>query len=289
MEHEIDGTSLLTLETDQATETFTRECLGKAAAVRLFSARCQEAQAQGLPGQDYARIVSKHEGASVCFCVCDGVGSSYKGDFAARYLAVRLVDWLQTLAAVPKRPGKISRVVQSLLDCWAPQAQRELAHLSLPLETPELVREVLEDLRDTYGSETVFFCGRIDRLRKSSQAGPAHCIRALFCWMGNISACLVSGPGLQSTLGDQSNDRNRWSTARGCRGKVSSRVCVLDTLDSLLIHTDGLDSIAEELIHFDDAELQLRIQQLLRLPANDDMTLLEVRWLDSISEKGDGL
>jgi Protein phosphatase 2C len=289
MEDEADGTSLLTLEIDQATETFLRSFLRSAATVRLFSARCQEAQAQGLPGQDYARVVSKQDGSSICFCVCDGVGSSYKGDFAARYLAVRLVDWLQTLTSVPKRPGKISRVVQSLLARWAPQAQSELAHLNLPSETPELVREVLEDLRDNYGSETVFFCGRIDRVRKGSQASPAHCIRALFCWMGNVSACLVGGPDRQSSLGDQSNDYNRWSTARGCRGKVSSRVFVLNTLESLLVHTDGLDSMAEELVHFDDGELQLRIQQLLRLPTNDDMTLLEVRWLDAISEKGDDL
>ncbi len=289
MEDETDGTSLLTLQIDQATETFMRKFLGKAALVRLFSTRSQEAQMQGLPSQDYARIVSKREGSSVCFCVCDGVGSSYKGGFAAQYLAVHLVDWLQTLAAVPRRSGKISKVVQSLLAQWAPQAQAELAHLSIPFETPGLVREVLEDLRDNYGSETVFLCGRIDRVRKGSQANPAYRIHALFCWMGNVSACLVSGSDRQFSLGDQSNDHNRWSTARGCRGKVSSRVFALNTLESLLVHSDGLDSIGEELANLGDCELQARIQQLLHLPTNDDMTMLEVRWPDSILEKEDNL
>ena len=58
-----------------------------------------------------------------------------RGGFAAQYLAVCLVGWLQTLAAVPRKAGKISKEVQSLLAQWAPQAQAELVHLSIPFET----------------------------------------------------------------------------------------------------------------------------------------------------------
>ena len=200
MENEADSSFPLTLETNQTAETFVRKPLGEVSTARLFSFRSREAQTQALPSQDYARVSSNRKGSSLCFCVCDGVGSSYKGGFAARYLAVCLVDWLQTLTAIPRKRTKIAKDLQSLLDQCASRAQSELKQLSIPSETPALVREVLEDLRDNYGSETVFLCGRVDHARRVSQPTPVYTVRALLCWMGNVSAYLFTPPGQQITV-----------------------------------------------------------------------------------------
>ena len=52
---------------------------------------------------------------------------------------------------------------------------------------------------------------------------------------------------------------------------------MLNTLDRLLIYTDGLNTIGDGLAALSDAELQERIQRLLLLPANDDMTMLDLQ------------
>src|SRR5215813_12451163 len=99
MQRSTDEDGLL-LETNQRKDTFIRTQLADNVSVRLFSMRCQEAQTQTLLNQDYACLVSQQDASSLCFCVCDGVGSSYRGDFAAHYLASHLLAWLQEMTVI---------------------------------------------------------------------------------------------------------------------------------------------------------------------------------------------
>src|SRR5437868_7037665 len=85
------------IETAERSDTFHWTSVNDTLHVRLLSVRSQEAQMQNLTNQDYARVYIQSDGSSLCFCVCDGVGSSYKGDFAAQYLAKCLIQWMQTL------------------------------------------------------------------------------------------------------------------------------------------------------------------------------------------------
>lgn len=56
--------------------------------------RAAETVHQGDTGQDFAAVRMK---GNVCnFVLCDGVGMSYLGDFAARFLGNALLDWLET-------------------------------------------------------------------------------------------------------------------------------------------------------------------------------------------------
>jgi hypothetical protein len=279
---DVEDNSSLLIESHPETDANVQTVFGQGARVHLLSFRSQEAQTQALPCQDYARITSNKQGTSICFCVCDGVGSSFKGDFAAQYLTVSLVNWLQKLSNIPKKPTKIVRRLQPRLDQWAREAQACLISTEIPHELPPIVREVLEELRGTYGSETVFLCGRIDVAGALQSSTQSQKVRALFCWMGNVTARLFFTSNRYIDLGDKNNDSSRWSTVKGRKGLLNARILVLDTLERLLIHTDGLDTLDEELAVLDDAELQMRIEYLRSLPSNDDMTILDLQWLSNM-------
>lgn len=280
-----DDLARLLLESNQQEDSIADCSLGQEVRAQLLSFRSSEATSQGLPCQDYARARCNHDGSTVCFCVCDGVGSSYKGGFAAQYLATSLVDWLYGLKSIPRWPYQLVKVLQPRLDEWARDAQAELSCFTLPEDMPALVREVLEELRDTYGSETVFLCGRIESGSNATPSLLVRPVRVLFIWMGNVSARLFSKGQLAIEIGENENDYNRWSTARGRHGVVKMKVFTLHTLDRLMVHTDGLNSIAGELAVLSSADLQERVQQLLTLSVNDDMTMLDFKWLREVSEK----
>jgi hypothetical protein len=271
---------LRVLESDQRTDTFLATTVDGQVAIRLCSVRCQESQMDAAPNQDYVRVVFTAQGGGLSFCVCDGVGGSYLGDYAARYLAVRLTNYLISLPAVPRDPRKTAILVRKQLKAWALEAQNELNQAGLPAAYLSLEREILEEQRDRHGSATVFFAGRIDygatSVGRSSQVLPA-----LFCWMGNVTGRVFASPGVCQQLGDQGDDSNRWSTLLGQQGIVTIRVTSLSRGEPLIIHTDGLDVLGHQLAQLDDQQLQKRIWQLLQLPTNDDMTLLDLRWADA--------
>lgn len=264
------------IENNQQTDVFISTVIDSQVAVRLCSVRGQEAQVEAAPNQDYARVVFATQGAALSFCVCDGVGGSYQGNFAAKYLAMRLTDYLLTLPGVPRESRKIGLALRKQLQMWAAEAQQELSHIGLPRNLPALEQEILAEQRDRHGSATVFFCGRVDYDLPGSQFVPA-----LFCWMGNVSARVFSSSNACEQLGDQHNDRNRWSTLVGQQGFLTTRVSSLSRSEPLVIHTDGLEAVGHQLAQLDDHQLQQRIWQLLPLPGSDDMTVLEFRWINS--------
>lgn len=298
---------LQNIETDQSEDTRISAALGQLVTARLVSRLSRESREQSLPGQDYALLISRAGGTSISLCVCDGVGSSYKGNFAARYLASCLVAWLQQLPVIPQKTAKVVRPLRSRLHSWARDAQQTLADFAIAPGVPALVREVLEELRQAHGSETVFFCGRIDlvkpvrgmrigrpqelalpvppgqprvegRLQGSPLPSRDLSAQGIFLWMGNVAAQLFCGEDAMIELGEREDDAPRWSTARGQRGLLAARSIFLERIDRLLVYTDGLHPISDRLAVFDDDELSAEMDTLLARPANDDMTLLDLQW-----------
>lgn len=285
MQDEVGEHAPLVIETDQMVDTFMSAMVDNTVIARLLSMSCQEAQEQSLPNQDFAQVICQGR-SSLSFCVCDGVGSSYKGDYASRYLALCLVRWLQDLTDLQQEPAQLAAMLQSYLNQRAPEAQAELEQIGLPPGTPQLVREVLEELCDTYGSETVFLCGRIDYGSGwSTSLSISHPMQTLFCWMGNVTARLFIAPDQFMKLGGEDEGGSRWSTVHGCRGPITMWSLALTTIDRLLIHTDGLDALGESLVVFSDEEWRAQARRLRLLPKNDDMTALELRWVHG---RGDG-
>ncbi|GCE10540.1 protein phosphatase 2C domain-containing protein [Tengunoibacter tsumagoiensis] len=276
------GSSIL--ETDQGEDHFTRMPLTSSVVARLLSFRSREAQEQALPSQDYARIVYYKDGGSVSFCVCDGVSSSYKGDFAAYCLARYLVKWLQGLSSLEQAPQELKEELRSQLTRLAGEAQKQLVRLTIPHDTPTLVREVLEELCETYGSEAVFLCGRIDYEGPSSEQGQMG--QALFCWMGNVTARLFVTSEQYIVLGETNDRHGRWSTLNGCRGELLTWKLALPNLERLIVYTDGLDQLGKQIPALDDEQWKEQAQQLLTLPGSDDMTAIDLQWQSIRPEEG---
>lgn len=294
------------LASDPARDTFVRLALGPGVVVRLLSQRCQEATAQGLPNQDYSVLLSRREGASLAFCVCDGVGSSYKGDFAAAYLAARLVDCLAALPSMmmggdqttppsvvtgARNCERLREYLLAQLAAWAHSGQEELRTLAMPADVDPLVGEVLAELRDGTGSEAVFLAGRVEFAAEgegspnasSSGARPAvpwngQSAHLALCWMGNVTAQVYSAPDRQEPLCTPSDDRNRWSTARGARGRLEVACATLPELHRLVVHTDGAESFGASIAGLADRALAARAGQQHASPRDDDLTMLDICW-----------
>lgn len=265
------------LETDQMIDSITRAEVASSIVARLLSFRCREAQEQTLPNQDYAKVSYRKDGSSLSFCVCDGVSSSYKGDFAACCLAEYLVKWLQELPDLEEKSVRLRTALQMQLNQLAIAAQVQLSKLAVQQDVPQLVREVLEELCETYGSETVFFCGRLD-YEASDDQKQVLLKDAFFCWMGNVTGRLFVDAKQYILLGEKTDKSGRWSTRHGCRGALHTWKQSLPALERLTVHTDGLDNIGEQLSTLDDDAWLTRVHQLLTFPTSDDMTALDLAW-----------
>ncbi len=259
--------------TDATSDSFTRFTPGAGVEVRLLAQRSGEAEAQSLLNQDYAMVVCDGDGRSLAFCVCDGVGSSFRGDFAATYLAGQLTRWLgeQTFSDAEDSEAQVSASLMSALGAWAVAAQTQLVGRAITSSGGELVREALTELRDTYGSETVFFAGRVDAAADGAAEG-------LFCWMGNVAARLVGMDGVSMPINTAENDANRWSTARGLRGSVRLTRLGWTGSQRLLVHTDGANRLSATLADLNDSALQTQARALRELPGADDLTILDIAW-----------
>jgi hypothetical protein len=277
----------LSVESHLEEETLTSLLINNVLNLRVFSTRCRESQAQSLVNQDYVLVNAQPDGSSLCFCVCDGVSNSYRGEFAARYLGTHLVQWLQTLPGFQWMAPSWKTQLRTLLDTWALEAQQEVLQIEIPAEAPELVREVLEEVRAVQGSETVFLCGRINKATASRPSASSPAVEIFLCWMGNVTAHVFVTADNCLVLGGAEENAEGWSTGRGLRGKLSTWHTGLTTIERLIVHTDGLDRIQRQLPELSNEDLQRLARRLLSLPQNDDMTALTLQWISQTPENGE--
>lgn len=241
---------------------------------RLLYVRGREAGARGLPSQDYAVLAHREAPDALCFCVCDGVGSSYFGGFAAQFLARRIVSWLAVLDTLV--PARAAATLARALDAWAGEA-----HLALPAVMPSvedsgpIVREVLDEMRAEYGSETVFLAGRVDLKLRGGGAAPG---RLLLLWLGNVAAHLLLPAGRVVVPAGGGGDANRWSTVRRVRGDVGAVRYALAGPIRLVVHTDGAEGIGPLVPALGDDALREWVGRLQAPPTSDDATVLDIAW-----------
>lgn len=256
---------------DQHRDTGTRTVAFGPFVIRYLFARSKESVESGEPGQDY--IAVRYDDRRLVFALCDGVGQSFYGDLAARFLGDALVDWLWNRLPVGEfRPEVVRRMLAEHLLGLTAEATRAVQSVPLPPDAPPMLRDVLEQKR-TIGSETTFVCGILETPSPDQPEG-----RIVLAWMGN-SELQLWGEGYDRTheLRAEWNDKNRWSTKVGPKGEIGVFTGTLREVRRVLAYSDGMASLRERLGRgLDDATLEEEVQRLMETPTSDDISFLEI-------------
>jgi len=239
------------------------------AYVRYAYARSSDSMSSGIDGQDF--LCFRHNDQRFVGVVCDGVGSSFCGNLAARILGENLLDWLWSLDILyVNGQAALQESAASFLNKLQKQAQVEVDEYEIPAEIGGLVRQALEAQR-SYGSEAVFAACRIDH---PSPAAPNGLISIL--WMGDTTIRVLDDAGEALDLGGRFENSDRWSSTRGVRAATYAWMQELDGVGRVLIFTDGLAAHNEALHAYSDDRLDREIRAGQRLPSSDDVALLDV-------------
>lgn len=239
------------------------------AYVRFAYSRSSESMASQIEGQDY--LCFRHNDQRFAGVVCDGVGSSFCGNLAARILGDNLLDWFWGLdIAYVGRPEALGESATAYLNKLQKQAQIEVEEYEIPGEITGLIRQALESQRD-YGSEAIFAAVRIDH---PSAMIPDGLVSIL--WMGDTTIRALNHEGRDHDLGGDFANANRWSTVRGARGEMGVWMNSLKEVGRVLAHTDGLSAHADQLQAYSDDHLDREIRAGSRLPTSDDVAFLDV-------------
>lgn len=233
------------------------------ATLRFLLDRSSDSASRDEPTQDC--LVVEHAPSHLCFAVTDGVGSSFLGQLAARYLAQHLVSWLFALPAVPDERRLVAELTH-LLEELSDEADELVETYPVPEQLPDVVRDVLEQQR-SYGSETMFVCGRVDWSGRS----PA---RVGLAWLGDARLRVIFGAGVLRDFTGRTSDR--WSTSRGPRGSVRTWVGEDADVRRIIACTDGLVPELDAAVELGDAALDARLLTLAGRPASDDMALVDI-------------
>lgn len=237
-------------------------------ACRYAYGRAMDSLIQGEKGQDFVGV--HIEGDSCNFVLCDGVGQSYQGDFAARFLGNTLLDWLSTT-----REWSSAAFTGFMKDITG-AASEQLKQLTPPGEAPSLLREVLED-KQRLGSQTMYICGRIELPSAKKKHG-----RIWMAWQGDSRLRFwKNDTEISEHFHATMLTSERWSTLTGPVGgtpHVYQTRLEYGVPARLQLYTDGLDDL--------DAIRQLlpdeQIQVLLDAPhtggLQDDAAFLELQW-----------
>jgi len=245
--------------------------------IRYLYAPSHESQASRTNSQDY--LTWRYEKDTLVFVICDGVSGSFFGDIAAKFLGDRLLEELHRdlgseLAAMDTDSERKEKMTQCLND-WARDSHDKVEKVELS-QLPFLHREALRGLRDQYGSETVFVCGRISF--HDSNQDPT----LMLIWMGNSPAYLFSEEKPIPTGGEWDHN-NRWSTKLGVRNKlhIETKSISEHRITRIIATSDGLKSdnvlvAATKLLGIDDTELQNIVDKELKLPSSDDISFIDI-------------
>ncbi|AJS59061.1 hypothetical protein UB51_12010 [Paenibacillus sp. IHBB 10380] len=229
--------------------------------------RASETASHGEKGQDFVGV---HITGDVCnFVLCDGVGMSYQGDFASRFVGNTLLNWLDTTE------DWTSVGFTSYMQDLTRTATEELNLVDIPDDLPALLKEVLTDKR-RLGSHTMYICGRIE-LPTSTQVG-----RIWMAWQGDCRLRFWRDDQEISEYFQRTMQTNEhWSTAQGVLGSAphvyQSRLEYGIPM-RLQLYTDGLhdlDAIRERL---PDEQIQILFDAPHTYGLTDDAAFLELNW-----------
>lgn len=239
------------------------------AYVRYAYSRSSDSMANQIEGQDY--LCFRYNDEKLVFVVCDGVGSSFCGNLAARILGDEVLDWLW-MDDIPAlgSAAALQEVAIARLNRIQKIAGHEVESYQIPGHISPLIRQALEQQR-AYGSEAIFVAGRIDHPSFRVIDG----MLSLF-WMGDTQARVLDEDSQPLELGGDWSNANRWSTAQGVRGTLGAWMEPLTAISRVAAFTDGLLPHADGLLDYADDRLDKEMYLGARLPSSDDVAFIDI-------------
>ncbi len=237
--------------------------------LRYAYSRSGDSMANHIDGQDY--LCFQHNDQRFVFVICDGVGSSFCGNLAARILGDGLLEWLWSVdITYLGGEAALAEAATSALNRLQKQAKHEVDDYRIPDQIPPLVRQALEAQR-TYGSEAVFVALRVDHPSPTIPDGLIS-----LCWMGDSQMHVLDEQGTEIDIGGSWDNANRWSTTQGVRGRMSTWMKELNHVGRIVAFTDGLATHAAKITGYSDDYLDRQIRAGARMPTSDDVTFIDV-------------
>jgi len=264
------------LQLPQDRETPVQTVSRGAIVYRYGYARSAETRDAQQPGQDYVALRVNDQ--TLAFALCDGVGESFYGDLAARFLGNKLVDWLWEEAHLQQGRDSLRASLNQKLHEWTEPASELVQSQSIPLDIPTLQREALEKKR-SLGSQSTFVCGRIDLAGETYAEG-----RAFFAWLGDSRLRIWGESGeLTAELGETFDSGQRWVSSRGPLGGGPHVFLAplrqgKQALTALMAYSDGLAALDQAKESPSNRALQELIDGSGEAATSDDISFLEA-WL----------
>lgn len=248
---------------------FAREYTPHGAVGFAFN-RSHDSFVHKTDGQDY--FVFSDSNDKFSFVLCDGVGQSYCGQLAAKFLGDWLFQWLEDLNIEAIHNSDIAIQLTNELNNLSAEAQQMVSDHKLPESLPELLLIALNEQKN-YGSEAVFVVGRIDFKSKCSPP-----LLSLF-WLGDTQFHIFDKKGGEVEIPGKWVNAERWSTKNGIRGTdhVNHWSYRLRKEKMLVAHSDGIKSpVNDHLFELVDRpnEMIKAIDGLRSSPESDDVSMI---------------
>lgn len=219
-------------------------------------------------GQDYMGFAV--DGGICSFVLCDGVGLSYRGDFASKFLGRNLLEWLRkgSELSAPQLERKLQELTKA--------SSQEADYYRVDESTPQLLKEVLQE-KQQLGSESMYICGRIELPNRLQRKG-----KLWLAWQGDSRLrWFHENIDLSHQFGDKFHTAERWSTRNGpVGGRPHVYQCKLEHISGyrLLMYSDGLNDLdpISEMVPDDEVQVLMNAHHTGGL--EDDASFLEIIW-----------
>ncbi|THF73932.1 hypothetical protein [Cohnella fermenti] len=237
--------------------------------------RSRESRLGGEPGQDYLTFAESAE--ALCFALCDGIGLSYYGDYAARFVGDRLIDWLAELPRANEGGAELSYRLDRYMRQMTAEATEQLREHEIPPTITGMLREVLS-VQKKKGSGTMYGAGRIDWPSAELPEG-----RIVLVWQGDIRIRLwADGVEASARLGDNFHTRHQWNSVAGPVGGPPcvhcDKLASLGRRGALTIYSDGLQALDRFASPLPVPQLATLLNGEARHPSSDDISVFQANW-----------
>jgi hypothetical protein len=258
---------IISLPQDSETPAHRDLAPGTAGTYTAFTyvyARSRDTREAHSTGQDF--IAYRYDEQRIAFVVCDGVSQSFFGDLAARFLGLRLVEWLWT--ADTSDQSKYLSALNDALQGWSHDATVLVDAKTFRADLPEMQKIALERKRAN-GSESMFVAGQIDRQTN----------RLALCWLGDMRLHLWAQDDNKriEIPGAVWETRERWSTRVGPKnGEVRGCVLPLTGIRRITAHSDGVGHFVDSFSRLAQDQLGPMVDELQMAPTSDDVSVFDI-------------